>query len=311
MSEWAISAEGLSKFYPQVRAVDGLNLRVPGGAVYGFLGRNGAGKTTTMKVLLGLAQPTAGTAQVLGLDIRTEQLEILRRVAFVGERKALYDWLTPAELLRVTRSFYPQWSDSAAEKYLRLLEIPANQRFGKLSKGNRTKVCLLLALAQNPELLVLDEPTAGLDPVMVDELLRILIEDHVSEGRTIFFSSHQLGEVEQVADWVGIIDQGKLLLEARLEDIRSEFRAVTVAGNSLPLLRSPEVVSAVRAAQFCKYVVTRDVEAFAAQLRQQGAVIVEISTLNLREIFLELVRKEDACISGNAGAVPAAISSSL
>lgn len=243
MSELAICTEGLVKQYPGVRAVDGLDLRVPRGAVYGFLGRNGAGKTTTIKVLGGLARATAGSARVLGLDVRAQRLAILERTAFVGERKALYDSLTTAELLRFTRGFYGRWSNRA-ENYLRLLELAGNQRFGKLSRGNRTRVCLLLALAQEAELLVLDEPTSGLDPWMTDQFLRILIEDHTGEDRTIFLSSHQLAEVEQVCDWVGIIDRGRLLLEARLEDIRNEFRVITAAGNALPVSRSEQVLSA-------------------------------------------------------------------
>lgn len=310
MSDMAITTDALTKFYGDVRAVDGLDLRVPRGAVYGFLGRNGAGKTSTIRVLLGLSRPTAGSARVLGLDIRRDRVAILQRTAFVAESKTLYARFTPAELVRFTRGFYPSWSDAAVQKYARLLEIPMQQRFDKLSRGNRTKVYLLLALSQGAELLILDEPTTGLDPVMTDRLLRTLAEE-AADGRTIFFSSHQLGEVEQIAEWVGIIEGGKLLLEARLEDIKSEFRLVTAAGDALPAAGSSQVVSAVPSGKFCKYVVARDAEAFSTQLRQQGATITDISPLNLREIFLELVRKEEPCTSGSAGATPALVSPSI
>lgn len=302
MSDLAIATQGLVKVYSNVRAVDGLNLSVPRGAVYGFLGRNGAGKSTTMKMLLGLARPTAGSARVLGCDIGRQRVEILRRVAFVGEYKVLYDQLTPAEMARFTRSFYPGWSDAAAEKCARQLEIPMQQKFAKLSKGNRAKVWLLLALGQAAELLVLDEPTAGLDPFMNDALLKLLAEDTAFEGRTVFFSSHHLAEVEQICDWVGIVDEGRMLLEARLEDIREHYRLVIAAGRDLPVGKTAPVVAAARNGQFSRYLVARDAEAFAAQLKSQGAAVTNVTPLSLREVFLELVRKEEPCTSGNAGA---------
>lgn len=311
MSELAIQTEQLRKAYGKLHALDGLDLRVPSGAVYGFLGRNGAGKTTTIKTLLGLVHSDAGSASVLGMDVRHHLTAILERTAFVSENKILYDGLTPAELLRFCRGFYAKWSDAAAEKYARQLDIPMKQPFAKLSKGNRTKVCLLLALAQNAELLILDEPTSGLDPVMIDEVLRILVEDHAGAGRTIFFSTHQLAEVEQIADWVGIIDRGKLLLEARLDDLRDQFRLILAAGDSLPLTGAPNLVSASHAGRACRYVVSRDADGFAVKLRHNGAQIMDISPLNLRELFLELVRKEDACTSGNSGATPVRVSSAI
>ena len=311
MSEAAILTEGLSKSFGTQAAVAELNLKIQTGAVYGFLGRNGAGKTTTMRMLLGLVRPTKGSAKVLGLDPgkEAELMCILERVAFVPQRKQLYGWATPAELVRMNKAYFPRWSDEAAARLAQRLEIPMKTEFKKLSIGNQSKVALLLALAQEAELLVLDEPTAGLDPVMVDEILRTLIEDHVSQGRTIFVSSHHLGEVEQICDWVGILEEGRLLLESRLEEIRQEFRLVIASGEGLPAVSSTDVVSATTDGRFRRYVVAREAERLAAELRGQGATILEISSLGLRELFLHLVRKEDPCTPGNAGAKPAPVSS--
>jgi ABC-2 type transport system ATP-binding protein len=292
MSELAIASKGLAKTYGSIRAVNGINLRVPRGAIYGFLGRNGAGKTTTIKMLLGLTRPTSGAAQVFGMDVSTERMATLQRTAFVSEKKTLYPSLTPTELVRFSRGFYPTWSDSAAEKYARLLEIPMKQRFEKLSNGNQTKVWLLLALSQGADLLILDEPTSALDPVSVDQLLHVLAEDGLDRGSTAFFSSHQLEEVERIAEYAGIIDQGKLLLESRLDDIKSEFRLITAAGNALPTQTSPQVLSVVTEGNFYRYVVTKDADSFASGLSQNGAMITNVATLSLREIFLQLVRKE-------------------
>jgi ABC-type multidrug transport system ATPase subunit len=311
MNDWAIWTEGLVKVYADVKAVAGLNLNVPRGVAYAFLGRNGAGKTSTIRMILGLASITEGRGMVLGFSIGRDQVAVLERTAFVSENKKLYGNLTPRELVRFTRAFYPNWSEDAAAKYSRLLEIPMDRPFSKLSQGNRTKTYLLLALSQRADLLILDEPTAGLDPVGVDELLRLLIDDVVSEGHTVFASSHSLLDVEHIADWVGLIDHGRLLLEARLDDIKSQFRLVTAAGNDLPQTRSTDILSMTSQGRFCRYLVRQDADAFVAKLRQEGAAIAEVSPVGLREIFLELVRKEETCTSGNAGGKVAFSSSSV
>jgi ABC-2 type transport system ATP-binding protein len=292
MNDVAIRTEHLSKSYDGNHAVREIALKVPRGAIYGFLGRNGAGKTTTIKMLLGLTRPSAGSAQVLGMNVATERIAILQRTAFVSEKKSLYPSLTASELLRFSRGFYPTWSDRAVEKYSRLLEIPMQQRFAKLSNGNQTKVWLLLALAQGADLLILDEPTTALDPISVDQLMHVLAEIAVDRGCTIFFSSHQLEEVERIAEYAGFMDRGKLLLQFRLDDIKSEFRLITAAGNSLPAQTSAQVLSVGVEGNFCKYVVTSDAEGFAAGLSRNGATVTDVAPLSLREIFLQLVQKE-------------------
>ena len=311
MSDQAILTGNLSKSFGAQAAVSELNLKIQPGAVYGFLGRNGAGKTTTMRMLLGLVRPTKGKARVLGLDPACEAdlMKILELVAFVPQRKQLYPWATPAELIRMNRAFFSRWSDEAAARLAQRLEIPMKTIFKKLSIGNQSKVALLLALAQEAEVLILDEPTAGLDPVMVDEILRTLVEDPISQGRTIFISSHHLGEVEQICDWVGILEEGRLLLESRLEDIRQEFRLVIASGDSLPAAISSDVISTTSDGRFRRYVLARDADRFAAELQGQGASILKIVPLGLRELFLHLVRKEDSCTPGNVGAKPEPVSS--
>lgn len=311
MTEYAITTDNLAKWYSQMRAVDGLGLRVPRGAIYGYLGRNGAGKTTTIRMLMGLAAPTSGSLSVLGKRWPDDRLAILERVGFLGEKKNLFDSMTGHHLVRFNRPFFPRWSDDLASKYAERLEIPMDRAFKKLSLGNRTKLCLLLALAQGAELLILDEPTSGLDPVVMDEFLKVLIEDYAAEGRTIFLSSHNLAEVEKIADWVGIIDQGKLLLEAPLEEIRSDFRRISASGNGLPRERTSQIISVSASQSSCEYFVRSHAEEFAESLRTQGATILDVSPLNLEQIFLQLVRKEVPCTTGNIGATPAVVSSSI
>ncbi len=241
MSDLVIETHSLHKQYGNTRAVDRLEMHVPRGSVYGFLGRNGAGKTTTIRLLAGLIQPTGGHARVLDLDPQTDRIPVLERTSFVID-KMLLPSMTGNDLVRFNRGFFPRWSDPLARKYADALEIPMKQKFRKLSGGNQTKLCLLLALSQGAELVVLDEPTAGLDPIVTDQLLRIIIDDFAGEGRTLLLSSHHLSEVERVADWIGIIDHGKLLLEAQLDDVRANFRRVRVVGENLRLPVGNEIL---------------------------------------------------------------------
>jgi ABC-2 type transport system ATP-binding protein len=295
MSELVVETQSLVKQFAgvgqkPVTALAGLNMHVERGSIYGFMGRNGAGKTTAIRLLAGLAAPTAGSARVLGLDPGRDRMGILGRTGFVIDR-TMMPYMTGNDLVQFNRRFFPLWSDALAKRYADALEIPMDRKFKKLSHGNKTKLSLLLALAQNPELLVLDEPTAGLDPVVTDQLLRVLVEDFANNGRTILMSSHHLSEVEKIADWVGIIDHGKLLLESRLDDIRANYRRVRAAGEGLPR-EAREIVTVSTTEGVSDYVLCSDAEPFAARLRSHGAAILEISPMNLSEIFLVLAGKE-------------------
>ncbi len=290
MSDLVIETHSLHKHYGATHAVDGLEMHVPRGSVYGFLGRNGAGKTTTIRLLAGLVRPTEGHARVLDLDPQNDRIAVLERTSFVID-KTLLPSMTGNDLVRFNRGFFPRWSDTLARKYTDALEIPMNQKFRKLSSGNQTKLCLLMALAQGAELVILDEPTAGLDPIVTDQLLRIIIDDFAGEGRTLLLSSHHLSEVERVADWIGIIDHGKLLLEAQLDDVRANFRRIRVVGENLRFSARNEVLNRRTGEGTTEYVLRGNAEDFAATLRNQGATVLDVSPMNLQEIFLEVVGK--------------------
>jgi ABC-2 type transport system ATP-binding protein len=285
MTELAIETRDLVKRYGSIAAVDGLSLSVPRGAVYALVGRNGSGKTTTIRMLLDLSLPDAGTARVLGMDCRAERVKVLERVGYVSDRPLLSGW-TGEQLVRFNRGFYPRWSDELVARYVRVFDIPMKQKFRNLSRGNQTKMWLMLALAQQPDVLVLDEPTAGLDPVVTDQLMRVLVEDVASEGRTVFLSSHHLSEVERIADWVGMIDKGKLLLEAPMEDLRARFRRIQVAG--VAEMAMPVAAMRVRrSGASTEYVVRDGAEEFVDALERGGATVLQSSPMNLSEIFLE------------------------
>jgi ABC-2 type transport system ATP-binding protein len=291
----AIATRGLVKRYRSIDAVNGLNLSVPKGAIYALVGRNGSGKTTTIRMLLDLARPDSGTAHVLGMDSHAERTKVLERVGYVSDRPLLGGW-TGEQLIRFNRGFYPRWSDELATRYVRVFDIPMKQKFRNLSRGNQTKMWLLLALAQQPDVLILDEPTAGLDPVVTDQLLRVLVEDVAAEGRTVFMSSHHLSEVERIADWVGMIDKGKLLLEAPMEELRAKFRRIQVAGVAET---APAAAMRVRrSGGSTEYVVRDGAEEFVDSLEREGATVLQSSPMNLSEIFLECLDAESKDLEG-------------
>ena len=294
MIDYAIRTENLVKTYGKLHAVDGLSLSVPQGSIYGLLGRNSSGKTTTIRMAMGLARPSGGTIRVFGLNPARdpERVQVLSQVGYVPEDKAIMG-LTMRKLLMLNRGFYPAtWSDELARKVVERLELDLDQPMLKLSLGNKTKAALASAIAQRSRLLILDEPTTGLDPVALDELLRLIVEDCTQDGRTVFLSSHQLTEIEQIADHIGIMDRGRLLLEGPLDDIRTRFRRVTVTGASLPT-QGPAILSRKPAGHATQYVLQQAPLKFIDDLGRNGATVIDEAPLSLNEIFLELCRKEE------------------
>lgn len=216
----------------------GLDLCVEPNRITGFLGANGAGKSTTIKMLLGMISPSGGSGSVLGrkIDDAEQSVDLRRQIAYVSEDKRLYAYMTVEQIIRFTSAFYPDWRKDVAQDLLRSYELPPERKIRSLSKGMRTKLALLLALSRRPKLLILDEPGDGLDPCGVEQLLESLVA-RASEGTSIFFSSHQIAEVERVADNVCILDKGRLILDATMDDLRQSYRQITVVFPELPVER--------------------------------------------------------------------------
>lgn len=292
--ELVIETHGLAKHYGAVEAVRNLSLTVERQRITGFLGRNGAGKSTTIKMLLGMIRPTGGTGRVLGYDITdpVQSLEIRRRIAYVGEDKGLYGYMTVTDLIRFTRSFYPDWQPQIEADLLKQYQLPPGRKVKAISKGMRTKLALLLALARRPELIILDEPSEGLDPVSIEELLQILQEVRAA-GTSIFFSSHQLSEVERIADRVLMIDHGQLVMNTLLSDLLDNYRNITVefAGQSpIPAFDLAGVErTRVKGGQ-AWVLASSNVEGIVAHARSLNA-IVQVTPVNLRDVFLDIVRE--------------------
>jgi ABC-2 type transport system ATP-binding protein len=295
---WIIETADLRKEYGPVAALRGLDLRVPAGSIYGFLGRNGAGKTTTIKILLGMARPTAGAALAFGLNAGEEDasVQIRRRIGFVSEDKDLIESMSVEALIRFTAAFYPSWRTDVEQRYLRRFELPPFQKVKALSRGMRTKLALLLALSRGAELLILDEPTSGLDPASTEEVLQALITHVASEGMTVFFSSHQIAEVEQIADHVAIIDRGRTAVSGALEDLRENYSRIQMVFDGEPppnTFHGPGIVRVRRRGRTLTVLSSSGPAEVMETARGLNPISVDVVPVTLKEIFLETVSEED------------------
>ncbi|MGA3210399.1 MAG: ABC transporter ATP-binding protein [Terriglobales bacterium] len=297
MNDVVIATHGLSKSYSGNPALRGLDLAVPRGSICGFLGRNGAGKTTTLKLLLGMLRQDAGEICLFGEPVESEESAIAarRRLAFVSEDKELYAFMTVGQTIRFTRAFFPHWRRDLEEKYLDLFRLPLQKAVPKLSKGMRTQLMLLLAMARGAELLIMDEPTSGLDPAMTEDVLQALANLAAGDGTTIFFSSHQLAEVEQLCNRVCLIDKGQVVIDGVLDDLKLQYRRILAVfiGDPPPQLADvPGIDHFRRRGQTASLLVHKDVDQVVDRVRELGADSVEVRPATLKELFLDHVKGE-------------------
>lgn len=218
----------LTRSFGNVRAVQGLDLSVRAGEIYGFLGVNGAGKTTTIRMLMGIIKPDAGSIELLGQRTSRTTIQQKQNIGYVSQEQTFYPWMTCRGLGRFVGGLYPTWDAAEFERLLRVLELPPDRKASQLSGGMKIKLALALALAPRPALLILDEPTSGLDPVARREFLDLIHRQARQHLRTTFFSSHLTNEVERVADRIGIIHRGQMRYEGNLETLRATVRRVRI-----------------------------------------------------------------------------------
>lgn len=285
--EPAIETHELRKRYGGKEALRGLTLKVPAGSICGFLGRNGAGKTTTLKTLIGLTKPGSGSGRVFGMQIDREQdsIRIRQRTGFVTEDKLFPQSLTVGELLDFTRPFYPNWSTDLEQRYLRSFELPLRATAGRLSKGARCGLALVLAIARGADLLLLDEPTEGLDPVMKEKALQAIVALTADQGATIFFSSHQVEEVEQIADHICMIEEGRVLVNDSLDELRASYRRVHLVFDG----EAPEdgFAGARKDGRTLSLLVAGNPDQVVERARSLRARSIDFAPVTLKEIFLD------------------------
>jgi ABC-2 type transport system ATP-binding protein len=300
----AIEIQKVSKQFGRQKVLDNLDLAVPQGKTYAFLGRNGAGKTTTIRMLMGLIRPDAGEIRINGLNPRTDATAIRRTVGYLAEDQEMWGWMKICEILSFLAPFYPTWDWPLAQELMDKFALPANQKIRHLSKGQNVRLGLLLALAHKPNLVILDDPALGLDPIMRKEFLRDVVTHLQGRNITVFFSSHLLYEVEPVADIVGILDKGRLVCQEETETLRHQVKQIILDANKWKSLSGPlgEVTEVLN--------LRRDGTQVAVTLRDiqkahpilAGEPLEEIS-LNLDEIF-------EAFVAGTTEKPPAPTSPS-
>lgn len=292
MARLAIETRNLTKtFAGGTVAVSGLDLTIPPGVVYGLIGRNGAGKTTTMRLLMGLLRPDQGMAEILGTAMWNADRSSRSRVGYVSQSQQLPGWMTLQELCRYARHFYPRWDHGFARDLIRRWTLCEDRPLALLSGGEQRKAAILLALAPRPEVLLLDEPAAGLDPVsrreLIDELIRLLSE---RAEATVVFSTHIISDLERIAERIGILDRGRLILNEPLDELQATFRRVQVIFPG----EAPPPHFAIPGTERCH--VSGAVVTGVAQLgdgdtlesvRRWPGVRVQVFPLALEEIFIE------------------------
>lgn len=292
--EYAIETDDLGRKFGTFEAVRNVNMRVHRGTVFGLLGINGAGKSTIIKMIIGHLRPTSGNIRVLGRTLEQDLVEIRKRVAYVSENRYLYEWMTVAESIKFTRAFHSTWDDEKAAHLVKRFSLPPDKKIKQLSRGNRARVCLLLALSFNPELIILDEPTSGLDPIVRRDFIENIVSEISEEGKTVLFSSHIVEEVERVADYVGIINDGELLLTSSIDDIKSSYKRVRYSTNGTrPELEGVPGVLGVENGRHEQVLTLKGWgDETARILTARGISEPEVMPISLEDIFVSTVRAE-------------------
>lgn len=297
MSRLALEAVNLSKTFPGgIVGVNDLNLQVHRGAVFGLIGRNGVGKTTTLRLLMGLLRADRGTALVMGREMATADRAFRSRVAYVSQFQQMHAWMTVGELCRYASHFYDSWDNDTARRLAKNWDLPWDRQIGLLSGGQQRKAAILTAFAARPEILLLDEPAAGLDAVARRELIDAIIELLAREGGcTVLFSTHIISDLERVAEYVGIMDHGHVASSIRLDDLLQSTRRVQVVFDT-PVPPAGFVIPGALRQEISGPVVTAVVRIENGlqleSIRQMPGVRMQVFPLPLEEVFIEFARQE-------------------
>ena len=288
----AIEFRGIVKNYPRFQ-LGPLDLTVPCGAIYGLIGPNGAGKSTAIDLIFGLARNDAGQIRVLGLDHRADEVALKRRVAYVGPDLNFQIWGTVRKAIRFVRGFYPDWDDSYCATLMKAFHLSDPERIATLSFGGRTKLSLLLALARRPEILILDEPTTGLDAVSRQQVFGELLKAVEDGKRTVLISSHGLSDIERFADHVGMIKNGKLLLEGRMDEVVDRFRFAEFFTTNGTSFQSREGLTILKHAENRWHALLDQESPAPDWLQTHGAQQISLTPLTLEDLFVALTKEQE------------------
>ncbi len=289
-----VEIQNLTRQYGKTHALDDVSLTLQAGMVYGLVGANGAGKTTLIKHLLGLLRPQAGTVRVLGHDPIEDPVAVLSRLGYLSEERELPEWMRIDELLKYSAAFYPNWDQAYARELMQTFRLDGSKKIKHLSKGMRAQAGLVAAVAHHPELLLLDEPSTGLDAVVRKDILNAIIRTVADNGRTALFSSHLLDEVELMSDYVFMIDGGRLVLQGELEQITQQHHVLSLrtedGKSSFPEVTGMLAIERCGATWNAVFQGNRD--ELQVVLDQAGVRILQQRNASLQEIFVASVGRQ-------------------
>ncbi|MDA0657547.1 MAG: ABC transporter ATP-binding protein [Planctomycetota bacterium] len=288
MNDLAISVRGLKKSFGSKEVLKDVSFDIKMGETFALLGRNGSGKTTTIRILLGLMKADGGVIRVAGLDQKTSSIELRRQVGYLAEDQTMYGWMTPREICRFLKPFYPAWDDKLAKTLLDGFELPSHTRIEHLSKGQAVKLGLVVALAHQPIVAIFDDPVLGLDPISRKQFSRDLVEHLQSLGRAVLYSSHLLDEVEVVADTVAILDGGRIIRNTATDAIRQQVKQVALSLEDASHLAKPPGLLDVRTVGQQVIATIDHATQFLEQLAHASVYhdVVELSLDEISEAFV-------------------------
>lgn len=293
MSDFIVQTKNLIKSYGKHNALDSLNMNVKEGVVYGLLGKNGAGKTTTLRMIMSLLKPTNGSIDVMGYEPTKMPIKQRQKIGYASDSMQLIPWLKVGEILNYNGSFYDTWDKEYVKQWADRLGLSLDKRVFQLSRGNRQKLGLIMAIGHRPKLVVLDEPAGGLDPIARKEFLESIIELIHELGTTIILSSHALSDLERISDYIGIIDQGKMQVEMSLEDLKSSTRQIKIVSkNKLENISFEDTLKLNSTEHLITGIFKNWTDDKSKKIIQKFPnATVEIQNLNLEEIFLAYAGK--------------------
>jgi len=295
VKEPAVLLSGIVKRFKTVPALTGLDLEVPAGSVFGLLGPNGAGKTTTLRIIMGLLRPDEGSGLVLGVPLEKRgypPVSLLARIGYVPERFSLWENITGKQLVEFCAALNPRLKPEIVDRYVHLFNLPVNSVIKRLSAGQKSQLALTLAMSSQPDLLVLDEPTRGLDPENRRRYVQALLEDVVESGRTVILSTHEITHVERIADRIAVLKDGKVILAGAVDEIIEREKRIRVTGELDKIsLDQIAAIPGVRRVLRERAALLVHASGNAQELREAFARIqfvtgVQVVDQNLEEVFL-------------------------
>lgn len=293
MSHPALRFDQVSRRFGRTVALDGVSVDVAPGEVLGLVGRNGAGKTTLLRLAAGILWPDAGSIRTLGFDPVTDGGRVRERASLLAEESALYPWMTVGEVLGFAAALHPRWDAALAAKTAERLSLDLSKKVSSLSRGTRAKVALALAVAPKPELLLLDDPTAGLDPLVRREVLEGILDAVSDEGGAVVYASHLVHDIERVADRVVVLDDGRITLEGRVDELKARIRRARAVFESevSPKTSFAGVLDARMEGRVLTIVADAPNGSLESALRALGARTIDIDPLPLEEILVAVLRR--------------------